>query len=70
VWIFYIFFIHDDLLTVHVDVRIHLVDNESESVLVSAEYLKEELQLLDILLLEHVGTPGVLAGYRLGHFGN
>ena len=70
VWIFYIFFIHDDFLTAHVDVRIHLVDNESECVLVSAEHLKEKLQFLEILLLEHVDTPSVLAGYRLGHFGN
>ena len=68
--IFDILFIHDDLLTAHVYIRVHLVNNESEGVLVSAENLEKQLKFLEILLLKHVNTPGVLAGYRLRHLGN
>ena len=68
--IFDILFIHDDLLTAHVYIRVHLVNNESEGVLVSAENLEKQLKFLEILLLKHVNTPGVFAGYRLRHLGN
>ena len=47
-----------------------MVYNESKGVLVSAENLEKQLKFLEILLLKHVNTPGVFAGYRLRHLGN
>ena len=68
--IFDISFVHDNLLSSRVDVGIHLVDDESESVLVSAEHIVEQLEFLKVLLFEHVHATGVLVGHSLGHLGN
>ena len=68
--IFDIGFVHNDLLSSRVDVRSHLVDDESESVLVSAEHIVEQLEFLKVLLFEHVHATGVLVGHSLSHLGN
>ena len=69
-WVFYVGFIHDNFLTAVEDVRVHLLNDEAEGASVPLENLKEQLELVQVFLLEHVDATGILAADRLCHFGD
>ena len=68
--VFHILLILHNLQTPLDHVWVHLGDDQAKSCWVPTEHVKEEFELVEVLLLEHVDTASVFASHLLRHLRN